>query len=1417
LEASYDADRNVEKVITVCAYDPEGDEITSITLSNEPSGMTIEATDPADANCRVIRWTPTECGDYDDIQVTASDATGSNTQTFSVNILNCPPSKPNVSISPSSPGTLTDITCEVTPSSVKEPDGVDTITLLFEWFEVDGGSETHIAGADKSTTFNAADSDTYRSTLVGSTYTSKLNGYLCKVTASDKDGSAEVATTSTVTVVNTPPSAPASAAITPANTADTPKTDQALTCTITEASTPDADGDTVQYKYVWSTTGGKTYPPTPGYTASLTHELPASETEKGDVWSCTVTAYDETVESTTSTTSSNSVTIRNTPPETPDGATVAPASPTTTQDLTCTVTPDATVDADAGDVASIRYEYVWKCAGKSDVTHGPKTGTTDTLVNDSTVVKGDSWSCEVRAVDSSDAPSAGVATSNAVTIVNTAPTGLAVHVEPDPNAYDSQDLTCTVTTVPTDPDVAEGDTIQYKYEWKKDGSVMVTHPFSANTTDTLENGETSQGDTWTCTVTAKDSSDAQDSATSNAVLIYNRFPTITINTSPSPEPEGLEQVWEIGVAYTIEVTVDDPDGNAFTLEVDPNYTDPNDAEVKDWLTFDLTATPATISGTPPESAAESVLIFKFVVEETDGNPIRKVEKSINVTILTPETIVDDFEYPSSKPALSDNGWYRLQGSGKMLLNSETLPDETINHYLRTELNKTPSNNSQLNYIIVKELPDNVFTMPCMSFFIKDSNMYYIDFYVRAEKDGKERTFVIRYAPQDDADTYTGPGSGIYVTWKIGADKINSDGVKVSRSLYDDLFIPTGGYRLLYLDLIVVRGDVDYLDDIVVKSCGPIVPPKDVKNLAAQGNENQVTLTWTLDSEQVDAIAGYRIYMDTAGTPAKVPAKLVATVDPNTTSKTIKQLNNGITYYFLVTAFDNTSAQQETAGKAVSGTPQATTPLDPADLKAESINGSIKLSWKNPHGQHADLAGYIIFFKDCAGVACGTIREEAVAATSADANVPFVYFITHDANNQPLVSGQQYNFTVKAIDGASPPNLSSGVAVSITLSVPTSLVIDNFDLNYGPNDKPGNKGWFKLQGKGTFGLLSEDGDNYLNVASTQTGASGLKYIITKLLENPEKYDKPKFRMRLRSAGYFRFDIYLKGTDNKNYFLGFIGDPATEEDAGTFTKEATRWYKTTLGWKNKDDGKFHEINLDLNDALQAAAGVGFKHLLGIICRGRFEVDDIEVNIGTPDPQNLTARPADGEVLLSWTVPETADPNTIDKTMLYIDSVLEDGNMAVERIQNTKDYKYTVTGLTNGQEYDFTVTFVINSEESNGVTVSATPRAFKTTTYTFDDAGALTVWSSSTALTWEYDAMVQSGVMFLNPAGDYPDRVYVSTNMSVDAVTGITCRIRTNTNFVIWLIMSDNIGPLRLGLVPGGTKGDHFGFSDIYYYFL
>jgi hypothetical protein len=217
-------------------------------------------------------------GDSVACTVTVSDGKGgTGTASASVTIGNAAPVVSGVTLSPGTVRTNDTITAS---ASASDPDG-DGLTLSYAWY-VDGALVT--SGAS--------------STLSGATYFNK--GQVVYVVATASDGVATgSATSSSVTVSNTAPTAPV-AAIDPAD----PVGGEDLFCTASTLSS-DADGDPITYSATW-TVGGTTFGGPFTTTLYLDDTVDGAYVDATEVWVCTLTASDGTA---TASDASDSVTV----------------------------------------------------------------------------------------------------------------------------------------------------------------------------------------------------------------------------------------------------------------------------------------------------------------------------------------------------------------------------------------------------------------------------------------------------------------------------------------------------------------------------------------------------------------------------------------------------------------------------------------------------------------------------------------------------------------------------------------------------------------------------------------------------------------------------------------------------------------------------------------------------------------------------------------------------------------------------------------------------------------------------------------------------------------------------------------------------------------------------------------------------
>jgi len=185
------------------------------------------------------------------------------TEWKTLSILNRPPSQPVVEIIPGSPTSFEDLYCNIITPGI-DPDG-DAVSYTYAWQL--NGTGTVVATTN----------------TLSNTHTMGGEVWQCTVTPTDgKDNGDGTPGIDSVTLQNMPPTQPVVWINQPYFPCTSTMCD--LQALIIEASV-DPDGGPITYEYSWT----KDLVIQPGLTTNLVdHSL----TTKGDVWQCTVTAYD---------------------------------------------------------------------------------------------------------------------------------------------------------------------------------------------------------------------------------------------------------------------------------------------------------------------------------------------------------------------------------------------------------------------------------------------------------------------------------------------------------------------------------------------------------------------------------------------------------------------------------------------------------------------------------------------------------------------------------------------------------------------------------------------------------------------------------------------------------------------------------------------------------------------------------------------------------------------------------------------------------------------------------------------------------------------------------------------------------------------------------------------------------------------
>lgn len=246
-------------VATVATSDADGDTV-SLAYSWVVDGSTVGA---SGSSLSGSTWFDKGQDIY--VVVTPSDASGSGSAVTSdtVTVANTRPQVDSISLSPGSVYTDTTLTASVSGS---DADG-DGLSYSYAWTV--SGSSTGETG----------------SSLAGSAWFDKGDTVQVRITPDDGEEDGEPVDSATITVLNSPPSAPV-VAIDPSDPVE--GLDE-LWCELVTAAT-DADGDPVDHSFSWTVDGDD-------FTSASTtvHDddtVPADETVADEDWTCTVATSD---------------------------------------------------------------------------------------------------------------------------------------------------------------------------------------------------------------------------------------------------------------------------------------------------------------------------------------------------------------------------------------------------------------------------------------------------------------------------------------------------------------------------------------------------------------------------------------------------------------------------------------------------------------------------------------------------------------------------------------------------------------------------------------------------------------------------------------------------------------------------------------------------------------------------------------------------------------------------------------------------------------------------------------------------------------------------------------------------------------------------------------------------------------------
>jgi fibronectin type 3 domain-containing protein/endonuclease I len=253
------------------------------------------------------------------------------------------------------------------------------------------------------------------------------------------------------------------------------------------------------------------------------------------------------------------------------------------------------------------------------------------------------------------------------------------------------------------------------------------------------------------------------------------------------------------------------------------------------------------------------------------------------------------------------------------------------------------------------------------------------------------------------------GYFVYRATVSGGPYVARSATAIVSSAYSDTSVSNGTTYFYVVTSLDRAGNESPESDEVSATPADTTPPASPVDLVAVSSDGKITLDWA-DNTEVD-LDGYDVYRALSSGGPYSPLS-----STQTSAAVDESVTNGTTYFYVVTARDDSSNESASSNEA-SGTPLDTTPpAAPLALSATPGSGQVSLAWTE-NGE-PDLDFYIVYRATATGgvyASLGTSTENEFVDNSAED------FSTH-------------YYVVSAVDGAGNESDPSN-EVSATLHPP----------------------------------------------------------------------------------------------------------------------------------------------------------------------------------------------------------------------------------------------------------------------------------------------------------------------------------------------------------------------------------------------
>ena len=493
---------------------------------------------------------------------------------------------------------------------------------------------------------------------------------------------------------------------------------------------------------------------------------------------------------------------------------------------------------------------------------------------------------------------------------------------------------------------------------------------------------------------------------------------------------------------------------------------------------------------------------------------------------------------------------------------------------------------------------------------------------------------------------------------------------------------------------------------------PAGVPDQVGKPTVTAGDGSVAVSWSKVGGNGTPVTGYTV--------TAAPGGAVATVAGDVTEVTLRDLDNGTSYSFVVVA-TNKVGDSAPSPRSLSVTPRAA-PVAPTDVVARAGVNSARVSWAHDFGYTAtDSSRSYLVTASPGGAACEST--------------------THACTVPGLSNGKTYTFSVVARDGygASPASAPSSPVTPVADT--TAPVLASSSVTPGRVAATGGRVEVELRITDDVSGLRESGFPVVVTFSKRTGNGSFGF--TSLgRASGDAYDGT-YRASIQvpsgtPSGDYRLSVYPleDQAQNSTSFLSVdgvvVGNPAAPDrpavEVGPGRSVSLTWAEPTDDGGNVITGYEVETGPD-GDVRRVDAGPSnVSTVLSFPDRDaddpvRFRVralnsagpsawsswtDDVLVPAAAPGaPRGVTAQPGVSSARVTWAAPASAGGSAV--TSYLVTAAPGGRNVRVDGDVTEAE----VEGLENGIAYTFTVVAIngVGSSEASARSAAVTPTAAAT----------------------------------------------------------------------------------------------------------